>query len=128
MFSHIREAVRIVSYHETQGGPDIVIRERIEPTVPVAGKHIARFFEIIVVVYVIGRIAGPLGYKLGHLIPARTLAMTSVAGALGALMMLMVDWLRTDIQQKISLHINLGNTLAPFFGRRLDNMFRILRG
>jgi hypothetical protein len=128
MFSHIREVVRIVSYREPQDVPNIVIAERVDPVVPVAGKHIARFFEIVAIVYVIGLVAGPLGDRLGHLIPARTVGMTSVVGAVGALLMLIVNWLRADIEHNIRLHINLGNTLAPFFGRRLDNTFRILGG
>src|SRR5260370_838898 len=126
MFSRIREAARIITYREPQNGQDFAIMECVKPRVSAAGRAIANFFEVFTVVYIIGRLAGPLAGKLEHLIPG-PVALTTLVGSLGALLMLLVHWLRNDIQQKISSHINLTDTLAPFFGHKLDNTFRVLR-
>jgi hypothetical protein len=128
MLSHIREAIRIVSYREPQDGPGIVIAERIEPSVSAAGKRISRFLEAIIVICVFGPIAALVGIKLGRLYQGQSLALTTITGAVGVFLGLMVEWLRTDVERNIRTHINLADALAPFFGRRLDNAFRILKG
>jgi len=105
-----------------------VIVERVEPSVSAAGRAISQFFEVFVAVYVISYIAGPLAREIDKLIPNRSVAMTTIAAAVGAIFMYIVDWLRADLQLKISSRVNLTDKLAPFFGHRLDNTFRVLRG
>jgi hypothetical protein len=128
MFSHIKEAIRTVTYRDSPDDPDIVIAERAEPAIPVAGRRISRLIEGFVIVSIVGPIAAFAGLQLDHLIPRGSVTLTTIAGTVGVFLGLAVNWLRTDIERNISSHVNLADALAPFFGHRLDETFRILKG
>jgi len=42
-------------------------------------------------------------------------------------LMLALNWLREDVERNIKEHFTLGQTLAQFFGHKLDDTFRILK-
>ncbi len=127
MFSRIREAVRIITYREPESGQDAVIVERTNPTSPAAGKVISHIIELFGVIYVIGIVVGPLGRLIEHVTP-KSLSLTSIAGALGALLMFAASWLRSDIERAIHARAHIADIVAPFFGHRLDTAARVLRG
>lgn len=129
MFSRIRETVRILKYREPQEAPGIVFVERVQPTVSKTGRFIAGLLEATIAVFVIGWIAAALSHAFDHLMPhPSSLTLTRITGALGAVLMLLGNMLRDDIQQKIRAHLNLSGIAAPFFGHKLEETFRTLRG
>jgi hypothetical protein len=128
MFSRIREAIRIIGYREPNCEAPFVIQEHIEPPPPsVTGRRIAYLIQVAFAIYIIGRVSGPIGKELILLLPGHAVSLT-VAGGTGALLMWTIDWLRNDIQTKLRLHLNLDDKLAPFFGHKLENVFRVLKG
>ena len=129
MFSRIREAVRILTYREPQGGPDHVTVERVAISVPRFGKFIAGFFEVTLGAYAIGYLAGHISTRIDKLIPpTRSLSVTTLAGAVSFLLVYLLHSFRADIEAKLRAHLNLTELLAPYFGHRLENAARILKG
>jgi hypothetical protein len=129
MFSRIREAIRIIAYREPESGPDAVIVERADMPVSNAGRRIAGLLEGIVAIYTIGYIASLIGDKVFNVFPGKhSMSVTVLVGSVAALLTLMVHWVRQDLEEKLRTHFHLRDTLAPYFGKRLDSASRVLRG
>ncbi|MGD0155073.1 MAG: hypothetical protein ABSB50_03180 [Terracidiphilus sp.] len=128
MFTRIRETRRILTYREPQNAPGIVFVEYAQPRVSPAGKHIARLLEVGIVIVIIGWISVPMSTLLQHLIPKHLSgSLPTIAGAVGALLMFVLNWLREDIERNIKEHFTFGETFAQFFGHKLDDTFRTLK-
>jgi hypothetical protein len=131
MFSRIKEAKRIISFRESDLGPypDVVIEQRKPAKTTKAGRTIAYLFEFAFVVLVLARIAGYIGLHLEKLIPAvHSVSLTTLAAAIGIVLTLLLDTVRNDILSRVRGRIKLVELLAPYFGHRLDNTIRVLRG
>jgi hypothetical protein len=129
MFTRIRETARILTYREPRNVPGFEFVERAEPRVSSSGKFIARFFEFGIILVIIGWVSVPLSGLIQHLTPKQpSSALTAISGAVGAFLMLVLGWLRDDIERNIKEHFTLGETFAQSFGRKLDNAVRILKG
>lgn len=129
MFDRIREAIRIITYHEPADGPDAVIVERGAETPSKVGKTISRVIEFVVVFYALAYAAGSVGERLSRIIPpTRSVSVATLAGAVGILLVYIVNSIRNDIESRIRARINLAEMLAPYFGHRLDYTIRVLKG
>ena len=128
MFSRIREVVRVLSYREPHNNACFVFEEHNEPKALATGQRIASVMVGTLAVYVVALLSGPVSFAIQHLVPGRSVAMITLAGGVGALMMWMVETVRKEILQNIRTHIRLEERLAPFFGHRLESVFRALRG
>jgi hypothetical protein len=129
MFSRIQNAIRTITYREPETGQDAAIVEHKTPTATGAGKVISHTLELLLVVYVLAYMAGYISDHLTKVIPAtRSVSIEVVAGAIGAVLVLILHQLRNDIQEKIKARINLSELLAPYFGHRLDYTIRVLKG
>ena len=129
MFSRIHEALRILTYHEPETGPDAVIVERKETPAPRAGRAIANTIEIFMVAYLVGSLAGYIGSYLYKFVPhTRVASITTIVGALGFLLTIWGSRLRADIEAHLRAHLDLGNALAPFFGHKLTYASRVMKG
>ncbi|MGD0759204.1 MAG: hypothetical protein ABR921_09885 [Candidatus Sulfotelmatobacter sp.] len=127
MFNRIKEAVRILGYREPETGADAVFVESVQTSPTPAGKHISHFFEALIAIYGVGYLAGRIGNLIATAAPSQhSVSVGTLIGVLGALLMLVVHWLRADIEQKVRERIHLADMLAPFFGRKLDNVSRVL--
>ena|SRR5947209_8016709 len=130
MFNRIKEAARILTYREPRSGADAVIVSHVQESPSGPGKVISYILEVLIIVYGIGHIAAPLASALSRFMSGKhTSTSTAIlAGALGALLALMTNAIRQDIEQKIRLRLNLSELLAPFFGKKLDNVLRVMKG
>jgi hypothetical protein len=129
MFSRIREATKIIGYREPQHGPDFVIAEHHAPTTSPAGRAISNILEVLIAIYTLGYAAGYISEHLTKLIPStRSVSINTLTGAIGVLLVLVLNSFRDDIEKKIRARINLADILAPYFGHRLDHTFRVLKG
>ena len=130
MFSRIREAIRIVTYREPESGVDAVFVAHVEPSSSRYGKTISRFLEGFIALYTVGYAAGKIGDYLWHITNARHFSMSTgtLIGVLAAFLMLIIHWIKADIEAKFRDHFHIANWLAPFFGRKLDSVARVLRG
>lgn len=132
MFSRIKEAVRIMSFRETESGADTIIVECEDhlPTLTPAGRTISRLIEYFLVLYCIGYAAGYLGIYIAKHTPAKHLSAstTTLIGFFGALLMMIGTWLKQDIENKIQSHLRISEWLAPFFGHRLTYAYHVLKG
>lgn len=129
MFSRIREALRIITYRAPENGPDAVIVERDNTSPSAAGHRVARLIEATIGVYTIGKLAAFIGDRLIKVIPDKQFTSTTVlAGCVAALLLVIFSWIRQDLEEKFRAHLHLADTLAPYFGKRLENASRVLRG
>lgn len=128
MFSRIKEAKRILKYREPETGADAVIVERRTVKVPRTGIVISSGIEGFIVVWVIGYAVSGLVRLMPHLPVGPRHVSVALVGSLGAVLMLVIHWIRQDIEAKIKKHFHLADALAPFFGRKLDSAFRVVRG
>ncbi len=129
MFSRIQEAFQLLTYREPENGPDAVIVERDTLSASRAGKIISHVLEFAMVVCGLAYASGRIGERLSKMIPpARSLSVAIIAGAVGVVLTFIVHSVRDDIEKKIRARINLAEVLAPYFGHRLDNTMRTLKG
>lgn len=129
MFSRIREATLILAYREPESGEDAVIVEHKPASFPAAGKVISQVIEVFALVYSLAFVAGRVGEHLNKLIPPmRSVSTETLAGAVGVLLVMTLHSVRDDIEKKIRARINLSELLAPYFGHRIDNTLRTLKG
>jgi hypothetical protein len=129
MLSRIKEAKRIITYREPDFGPDAVIEEQKLVEAPKAGRTIAYFFEFLFVFVVLVRASTYIGIHLEKMIPkTHSVSTTTMTAAVGIILTLLLDSVRTDILGRIRKHLSLVDLLAPYFGHRLDNTIRVFRG
>jgi hypothetical protein len=129
MFSRIREALRIITHREPENGADAVIVERESTTPSRAGFFIAHTVEILAIAYLFGYVAGKIGPFLYKLVPHPHLASVStIIVALGFLLAMWLHSIRADLEKHLRAHLDLGNALAPYFGHRLTNAIRTMKG
>ncbi len=128
MFSRIKDAIRIITYREpVVHGPDTLIVEHAPLASTVAGRRIAKFAEFSVALYLIAHVSGPITKFIEHQLGKPSASTTTVA-VVGAVVMFIANALREDIEAKLRSHIKLADSLAPFFGKRMHNSFRVLKG
>jgi hypothetical protein len=74
-------------------------------------------------------LAGRIGVIVDKALPHKySTATNTIIGAVGVLLVLILHWIRDDIERKIRAQIHLSDTLAPYFGHRLERAGRILKG
>lgn len=129
MFARLKETVRILTYRQpVVHGPDAVIVEKpAKPGAPGFGKFVAFVIEAAIYVYAVGFIAGHLGGTLSHFHPFRSVSLTTLAGALGAVILWVGHSLLNDLQLLLKKRLNLAEKLAPFFGHKVEETYRALR-
>jgi hypothetical protein len=130
MFSRIKEAIRIISYRESDSGPDAVI-ECEAPTTPTPeGKFISRALEFFIAASTIGWVSGRIGeYLLGvgfakHI----SVSVSTLIGAVAVLLAMIVSAIGKDLEMKLRSQVRIADALAPFFGRKLDEAVSALKG
>jgi hypothetical protein len=129
VFSRIREAIRIITYREPDSGPDAVIVDHKVATSSRAGRIISRGLEVLMVVYVLAYVSARISERLSKIIPStHSVSVTTIAAAIGVLLMFLVHSIKDDIETKIRTRLNLAEALAPYFGHRLDYTIRVLKG
>ena len=132
MFTRLRETYRILSYREPNEGPhgpDVHFVRHEPERFSKVRLSVANLVQVSVVVYVISNLATPFSNAFeqllrGHHAPT----VTSVAGGLGALLVFAFHWLRQQLEGAIQKKVRLEEILAPYFGRRLENTIRTLKG
>lgn len=128
MLSRIKETIRILSYREPHDGRDIVFVEHHEPTGSSVGIRIAHTLQVMLVVGIISPLAGFASKYLEQVIPSKSIAFSTLAAGVGALSMVLVHWLRGELQQTLFSHLNISSTCAPYFGHRIEEAIRTLKG
>ncbi|MGA3056295.1 MAG: hypothetical protein ABSD63_18965 [Candidatus Korobacteraceae bacterium] len=130
MFSRAKEAYRILTHREPNFGPDAVVvdgdSESVKPTK--FSSKISKGIELTVFAIGLGYVAG----KIEHIFPdvqTKTfLSTATLIGALGVIFGFLTRSLIADIEAKLRLRIHLSETLAPFFGHKLESTVRVLKG
>lgn len=129
MFSRIREAFRIITHRESECGVDAVIVERENTAPSRAGVYIAHVLEFIFLAYLFGFFAGRIGALIYKFVPhPRIASLSTVIGAIGFLLAIWIDSIRNDIEKHLRARLHLGTILAPYFGHRLTNAIRTMKG
>jgi len=130
MFSRIRHAAHVLSYSpprlEPRDQPDIVFEELDRPQVGRISKVIGFFIELTLVSAGIGIVAGPMIYKL---FPAKpTASLVTITGFAASLMAFLGQRFLHDINNRIRLHLKIGERISPYFGHKITRAVQILRG
>jgi hypothetical protein len=130
MFSRIKEAIRIISYREPDTGPDVVIVPESNTVPTPQGIMISRMAEFFIAASTIGWAAGRIGDYLLNVGFAKhvSLSAATIIGSVAVLLTMVVSWISRDIEMKLRSHIKIADVLAPFFGRKLDNVVHVLKG
>jgi len=132
MFTRLRETVRILSYHEPNTGPhgpDVHFVVQEPQHFSKTRLNVAKLVQAVLAVYIVGKLATPCTTALEKLLQGHhPPTATSVAGGIGALLIFGGHWLRQRIEGAIQKRVRLEEILAPYFGRRLENAIRTLKG
>jgi hypothetical protein len=129
MFSRIREAVRIITHREPENGADAVIVEQENTASSRAGTFIAHFLEFFILAYLFGFFAGRIGPIIYKFVPHPHIASVStIIGAIGFLLAVWLHSIRNDIEKHLRAQLDLAKVLAPYFGHRLTNAIRTMKG
>lgn len=128
MFTQLKQTIRILTYRNSAvNGPDAVIKERPAQGTTGFGKFVAGFIEVLLVGYSVGFIAAKLGSAFHHLSPAKTVSLTTLVGALGALLFWFGHSMLGQLQALVKKRLNLADKLAPYFGHKMTETYRALR-
>jgi MFS family permease len=129
VFNRLRETIHILTYREpVVHGPDAVIVPKRKDNAPQAGKVIAWLFEAFIFLYVVGFVAGHLGTMISRYPPTKAISVGTLIGALGAVLYWLAHNLTLQIQMLLKRRLNLADRLAPYFGHKLDETYRAMKG
>lgn len=128
MFSRIRCAAHVLSPQRVDPyvHADIAFEAEKPLEVSRASRLIGGLVEVIVISLAIGLFAVP---PLSRLWPLRTVANAQhataiIASILGISAMFFFEKLKAEVQK----HLNIGERVAPYFGHRITEAYKILRG
>ena len=128
MFSRIRYAAHVLSSPRVDPyeHADIAFEEEKPVEITRVSRAIGGLLEIIVVSLVIGIFAAPL---LTRVWPFRITANVNettaiIAAILGMLAMHCFE----RVKSEISKHLQIGEKIAPYFGHKIAETYKIIRG
>ncbi len=128
MFNRVRHAAHVLSSSpvDPYEHPDIAFEEEQPVETNRVSRSIGGLIEIMLIGFVIGTFAAPLLARLWPLTKVaadvnRTTAI--LAAILGMLAMYCVDKFQAEIRRQL----NIGDTIAPYFGHRISRTIKILR-
>ncbi len=128
MFSRIRYAAHVLSSSPVNPyeHADIAFEEEKPVEVTRVSRAIGGLIEIIVVSFVIGIIAAPLLVRLWHLPVSGNVSHVTafVASVLAMLFSHFFERFKTEIGNRLGI----GQTVAPYFGHKIAEVFKTLRG
>jgi hypothetical protein len=134
MFTHIREAVRIVTSkpsrpakHET---PDYVIAPQQQVFTTAAGRRIAKTLQFLLVVLACGYVGGKLAGVFDRLTGQTRLSNSfpAVYGICSLVIFFLAHSIKQKLEARLDAHLNLSFWLSPYFGRRITNAMHTMRG
>jgi hypothetical protein len=128
MFSRIRYAAHVLSSSPVNPyeHADIAFEEEKPVEITRVSRAIGGLIEIIVVSLVIGTIAAPLFVRLWPAGPiANVNHMTAVVASM--LAMLFTHFFER-FKSEIGNRLKIGQRVAPYFGHKITEAFKILRG
>jgi hypothetical protein len=126
MFSRIRYAAHVLSSSPVNPyeHADIAFEEEKPVEITRVSRIIGGLIEVIVVSLVIGTIAAPLFVRLWP-IHANVNSMTAVVASI--LAMLFTHFFER-FKSEIGNQLKIGQRVAPYFGHKITEAFKILRG
>ncbi len=127
MFRRLQETIRMLRKPSENPftKPDVVFVEELELRVSRVSKAIGGFIEALVLVLV----AGYAGSSIAGLFPKQTgFSVGTLAGITAALLSLFGIQLSNNLNRKLQLHLKIGQQIAPYFGHRLEQTYRTLKG
>lgn len=130
MFARLKETYRVLSYRApVVHGPDaVIIPARNPEDAPAFGKFVAFLIEAGICVYGVGYVAGHVGSAFFHAHPSEHFSLTTVVGILGAVLFWLGHSLLIEVQKALKKYLNLGQTLSPYFGHKVHDTYRTIRG
>ncbi len=127
MFRRIAEAKRILTYRrmETGAEPTCEIRPAQEPHTSNVSRRVASLMEVFAFAFLVGGIARFSESIMPHKTTADILPWVAIlTGALVVLLNQSIHRVVTTIQQRL----RIGEHIAPFFGHRIERVYRVLKG
>lgn len=130
MFRHVREVVRVLTYkptsEEVSAAADVVfVSEPSEPP-PKISLAIIAALEALVFAFIFGYLSAFLA-KL--VLPEKPVASVGVIGGAAVLVLRVLgDRHLHSLGAKVKLRLRIGERLAPYFGRRMERTYRVLKG
>jgi hypothetical protein len=128
MFSRIRYAAHVLSSSPVNPyeHPDIAFEDEEPVEINRVSKAIGGLVEIVVVSFVIGIFAVPV---LTRMWPLHTIANANettavIASILGMLTLHFFE----RIKSAIGNHLKIGEKVAPYFGHKISEAYKTLRG
>lgn len=126
MFSRLRETIRIVSYKHKPLHPDLLSDDGDEVQVSKTSSRIGNIIEL----NIIGVVTGFVGHYIYNLLSGHrtSLSAGTLVGIAGAAVALLLIWFFDSLNHTIQLSIKLGEKLAPYFGHKIEEAVRTLKG
>ncbi len=130
MFTRIRYAAKVLSYSPPKTSefdrPDIVFEEVSPPEVTKVSKGIGTFIEIGLIAIVIGLVSGPIVHRI---FPGKTQSsLMTITGVAASLLSILANQFIEDLNIRIRLKLKIGEKVAPFFGHKIMQAVRTLKG
>jgi hypothetical protein len=129
MFTRLRETYHILTYNEKASGPDAVIVEEQKTSISNASRRIARFIEVILVSYAAGFGMTKIWDVSARFFSGKhSVSVAALMSAVAILSYLAVEAINGQFQATLRQRLDIADKLAPYFGHKLDETFRVLRG
>ncbi len=124
MFRKIRHTAYIIGYRHKATHPDLPPMAQAPKTVSRISLTIGSVIQLFIIVFAIGLMAARAS-KL--LFPHELrLSLETLSGIFGALAMIIAQYVLRAIES--SLHSKMGNPLAPYFGHKIEETVRTIKG
>jgi hypothetical protein len=126
MLTRIQQAIRILSTKTERNAemPDIVISDKATIEVHKISRFIGQAIALLLVILT----AGPLATLFSHMIPEKPhYSLTTMVGIITSILAILGSKLLEVLNHRLHDRLNIAERIAPYFGRRLYESYRILR-
>lgn len=128
MFSRIRYAAHVLSSSPVNPyeHADIAFEEEKPVETNRVSRAIGGLIEILVVSLVIGTIAAPLFVRLWPVHP--TANVNHITAVVASIITMLFMHFFERFKSEIGKHLKIGQKVAPYFGHKITEAYKILRG
>jgi hypothetical protein len=118
-----------MTYREPQvHGPDYLIQGQNETKASRPSRIIASLVEGLIMTLFASGATGLLWMGISRIAAANHASVFAVAGGVGGAFALIFHHLTNHVGSVLKLHLNLKESLTPYFGRKIEKTFEILKG
>ena len=130
MFTRLRGTISVLRYArvEATNHPDVIFVEEKQLEPSRISRAIGAFIGGFILITAVGYIVRLLGHLVSPGNTAVSVSRTTLAAIVGGLLYIFFDRQIHSWIDSVQVRFRITDRLAPFFGHKLEETFRILKG